>query len=299
MAEGVLIDYHNTFHLDLRTSFWVETAWYCMMFVERFVALVVFAKSSNSKEILSASMGLCNVVTCCALLMASEVKRCCHEDESMELLRLLAAESSSTYYASDGSIVAECSCSAFGSRMYGGLGLIEPFTFLMALGPIRYLVAGPIVRLFGAKTDDTHHTTGEQHGHHHGSDPDAVRNIWLTTIGLHGEVAKTHGLFSVEVLYCMLGLEVPEQKSQETNNDSILEVDSSVPFESTQASEKTSEFNSHQEVASPTVRNSLGIMFDEEEFSYPDSKLIRRMRRCERKMLPLLETWSLVDIVLT
>jgi hypothetical protein len=297
MVEGVLIDYHNTFHLDLKTSFWVETAWYCMMFAERFVALFVFAKSGNSKEIMSAFMGLCNVVTCCALLMTSEMKRCCHEDESGEVIRLLAADSSYTYYVSDGSSVAECTCSAFGSRLYGGLGIIEPFTFLMALGPIRYLIAGPIVRLFGAKTVDTHHPTHEQHGHQHGSDPDAVRNIWLTTIGLHGEVAKAHGLFSVEVLYCMLGLEMPEQKPQITDN--ISEIDSSAPFESTQASEKTSDVNSHQEAASPTMRNSLGIMFDEEEFSYPDSKLIRRMRRCERKMLPLLETWAIVDVVLT
>lgn len=294
MVEGVLIDYHNTFHLHLTTCFWVETGWYCMMLVERLVAFIVFTRSNNAKEILSATIGIVNVCICFALLMIAETKRCCTEDG-----RLLAADTTNDYteyYASDGSSATDCSCSPFGSRLYGGLGTIEPFTFLMALGPLRFLVAGPITRLLRMKTEPVLHEAHKDHEHHHGSDPDAVRNIWLTTIGLHSEVAKRYGLFSVEVLYCMLGLEMPDDTSNEVSDADVRDVDSSIPFESTQASEKTSEVNSNQDNA---LRNSLGIVFDEGQFSYPDSKLIRRMRRCERKMLPLLDKWTLVDVVLT
>ena len=37
MIEGVLIDYHNTFHLALTPCFWMECAWFSEMFINRFV----------------------------------------------------------------------------------------------------------------------------------------------------------------------------------------------------------------------------------------------------------------------
>lgn len=300
MAEGVLVDNRNTFHFPLTTTFWLETAWFCMMLVERLLAFVVFARSKNGKEILSAIMGIVNVSTCLVLLLIAETKRCCIEYESH--VRLLAAavtadEYTSEYYASGDSSVTDCTCSAFGSRLYGGLGSIEPFTFLISLGPLRFLVAGPIARLLRMKSTVAHYEVEKDREHHHGTDPDAVRNIWLTTIGLHSEIAKQHGLFSVEILYCMLGLETPAPKSHNLNDDNVHEVYSPMPLESTQASEKTSEVNSHQDAGA--LKNSLGIVFDNDQFSYPDAKLIRRMRRCERKMLPLLDQWTLVDVVLT
>ncbi len=43
--------------------------------------------------------------------------------------------------------------------------------------------------------------------------------------------------------------------------------------------------------------NAFGVDFD--EFSYPGARLIRRMRRCQRKMLPFLNEWMVVDAALT
>lgn len=43
--------------------------------------------------------------------------------------------------------------------------------------------------------------------------------------------------------------------------------------------------------------NAFGVDFD--EFSYPGARLIRRMRRCERKMFPFLNEWMVVDAALT
>ena len=305
MAEGVLIDYHNTFHLQLSTCFWVETAWLCLMIIERLVALIVFTREHNPQEILSAIMGATNVATCLTLLMVAEIKRCCSESESNSYERLLAADSAATdYSAAESPYISECTCDAFGSRLYGGLGIVEPFTFLMALGPLRFIVAGPITRMLGIKTHghdiiDGHHSDAK-HDDHHGPGPDEARNIWLTTIGLHSEVAKTHGLFSVQVLYCMLGLQAPQQKSLDTHADIAPEFDS--PNQIIEPTQLCTPMVAPEEETNnnlTNLKNSLGIVFDEDEFAYPDSKLIRRMRRCERRMLPLLDTWMLVDVVLT
>ena len=301
MAEGVLIDYHNTFHLDLATCFWVETVWLCLMFVERMVALIVFARENNSKEILSAIMGATNVVTCFALLMVAEMKRCCPQGESSSYGRQLASDNEATeYYASESQYISECTCVVFGSRLYGGLGIIEPFTFLMALGPLRFIVAGPITRLFGIDTqgqiNDGHHSD-KKHDDHHGPGPDEARNIWLTTIGLHSDIAKTYGLFSVQVLYCMLGIEVSPQEIPDPRVQITPELNSSNVIGANQLPQSIEDPEETTNLT--TLKNSLGIVFDEDEFVYPDSKLIRRMRRCERRMLPLLDTWMLVDVVLT
>jgi hypothetical protein len=303
MAEGDLVDHHNTFHFSLDVCFWLETGWYCLMFVERLLALIVFTRDGNSKEIISSVLGIVGIVCCLVLLMVSETMRCCLTNESNHVWRLLASESPPEEYggynASDGLITKECSCDAFGTRTYGGLGNIEPFTFLIMLWPLRFLLAGPISRLFRMQTHtELIHNEKTAHGHHHGADSEAVRNIWLATIGSHSDLAKKHGIFSVEVLYCMLGLEIPDHHLLNVQDDTS-ELDNSTPFGSRPESDKTSEITSYQDTNMQTLQNSLGIAFDENEFAFPDSSLIRRMRRCERRLLPLLDTWMLVDVILT
>ena len=298
MVEGFLIDYQNTFHLPLTTCFWLETAWYCIMLTEQLVTIVVFTRNHNSNEIIKSIVGLMIVSTCFALLMVAETKRCCVQDDSEEVSRLLAASGSTgeeyNDYAVEGADTTECTCGSFGSRVYGGLGTIEPFTFLMALYPLRTLVNRPIARLLGLNSStEVTHKSNEPHDNHHGPGPEVARNIWLSTIGSHADVAKTHGLFSVQVLYCMLGLDTPEQKSLHTQS---AHENNSIPQESI-TNDKASEISGNQD--DTVLINSLGVDFDDEEFIFPDSKLIRRMRRCERKMLPLLDTWMLVDVALT
>lgn len=50
---------------------------------------------------------------------------------------------------------------------------------------------------------------------------------------------------------------------------------------------------------SPTIKRYESDEFGVSEFAYPKSRLIRRMRRCERRVLPLLDEWVAVDVVLT
>jgi hypothetical protein len=298
MMQGVLIDYNNTFHFSLTTCFWLETTWYCLMLLERFIALVIFRRNGNPKEVISAIIGICSVVTCLTLFVIAERERCCLLYESNEG-RILAPKQRTTdeAYTDSPTVYTDCSCSSFGSRTYGGLGQVEPFTFLIALGPLRFLSSGPIARLFRMKTvTETTHKY-DTPNHHHGTDREAVRHIWLKTIGLHTAIAKQYGIFSLQILYCMLGLEIPvEWERQEVGGDSAIELNPSTTFRFLPESDKTSESASYQDTP---LKNSLGIAFDEHEFSFPDSKLIRRMRRCERRLLPLLDIWILVDVVIT
>lgn len=300
IAAGVLIDYSSTFQFGLETAFWLETVSYSLMMLELFVALAVFVKACSFEGIITAAIGIFINITCLLLLMIAEVKRCCLNDESIEVSRLLepgAQGSTATY--DDG-----C-CDKFGQRTYGGLGRIEPYTFFIALSPLRFAIARTFALLCGMKihAKDTHKSR-VVHDHRHVSDPDEVRGIWLSTIGLHSDVAEKYGLFSVEILYCMLGIQdFRLKKSRLALDDGVsdskgtLLQDSMPPDKSDNA--EVSEIASQRGTKSPALKNSLGIVFDENVFAFPSSKLIRRMRRCERKLLPLLDKWMLVDVVLT
>ncbi|KAL3802312.1 hypothetical protein HJC23_007137, partial [Cyclotella cryptica] len=300
IASGVLIDYSSTFQFGLVTSFWLETVSYCLMMFELFVALAVFMRACNLEGILTAAIGIFINVTCLLLLMVSEIQRCCPNEDSDEVSRLLVSvtHASSTAYN-------DSCCDKFGQRTYGGLGRIEPYTFLIALSPLRFVVGGTFARLCGMKvlTESTR-KSHIVHDHHHASDPDQVRDIWLSTIGSHSDIAKKYGLFSVEILYCMLGIQdFPLQRSREAFHGGVpyLEDTSpqdSVPQDSSENAE-VCEITSNCGTTPPALKNSFGIVFDQNIFAFPSSKLIRRMRRCEGKLLPLLDKWMLVDVVLT
>ena len=46
-------------------------------------------------------------------------------------------------------------------------------------------------------------------------------------------------------------------------------------------------------------QGSNDFLVNYDEFLYPSARLVRRMRRCERRMVPYLDEWMLVDAVLT
>jgi hypothetical protein len=105
------------------------------------------------------------------------------------------------------------------------------------------------------------------------------------------------------MLYCLLGLDIEHEHSRKLFSESVSNLDvmsqlESAPQESSERAE-TTEAVSDCEPASPALKNSLNVVFDENQFAFPESKLIRRMRRCERRLLPLLDQWMLVDVVLT
>jgi len=351
---GLFIDQTNIWYnknYDLLTpSFWVEVGLYCAMMIEMIAVTAVYFKKRDRAEsliqIVAATFGFLMSLMCLLLLLISEVKRCCpnpsssYEEESsaygetdmytcsVEEVpwkdRMLASYSRKDY--GDGSPVVDkpiyC-CPKFGTRKCGGLGIIEPFTCLIALYPLRFIVAGYILKLFGRESHEDLNSDKDSHGQHHGVDPtNKVRELWLTAIGVHSTIAKRFGLFSTEILECMLGIynnesddtlkELAESTSPEGssngNIDESEENESSkhLTRENSMVMSESSSNGFPSPSSRPTIPPKLhkryesddfGISFD--DFAYPKSRLIRRMRRCERRILPLLDEWMLVDVVIT
>ena len=287
------------------------------MITEMLTIIVVFLtrrdREGASFSCSAAVFGVLINVMCLSLLLIAESKRCCPENDEV-YTRLLGPDSSSIGYYDDPSAEEIECCPKFGERKYGGLGNIEPFTCLIALSPLRFIVARYIVRLFGSSgREEGLHPDKGTHGQHLGPDPTIlVRDLWMTAIGLHSDIAKSFGLFSGELLQCMLGIYSHDNEkhpdpsamdagSSEANNESVQD---GICHERENSLDIISDTSSRPGVISPTrsparryESDDFDLSFD--DFAYPKARLIRRMRRAERMLLPLLNEWMVVDVVLT
>ncbi|KAL3822990.1 hypothetical protein ACHAXA_008130 [Cyclostephanos tholiformis] len=288
--------------------FWLEVSFYCIMMAEMLLILALFTTMRGSRRslifIIAAVFGVVINLMCLLLLLVAEAKRCCSNDNNI-VSRLLAIDPLKEYYNPDAGYVV-C-CSKFGQRMYGGLGIIEPFTALIALYPMRFQV-----HRIANISEEVLHFYEESHEEHHGPDPaDKVRSLWLTAIGVYSDIAKTKGFFSGELLQCMLGI-YSDSKSNGDGKESVIstrdiqnrdingEISASetcedLGNENYQTTLDTSSSGLMGSSATPKVtRYDLGVTF-----VYPKARLVRRMRRCERRLLPLMDSWAVVDAVLT
>ena len=316
------MDQAEIWHHFLEPCFWVEVSLYCIMILEMISILIVHLTKRASGSFFAcaaAVVGFCISLLCLLLLLIAEMKRCCPDYNNNVFARFLGPSASQKEDYYDPANEEVMCCPKFGSRRFGGLGNIEPFTCLIALSPLRFIVASYIVKVFGKEYNDMD-VHKESHAHQHGIDPtEKVRELWLTAIGLHGGIAKTFGLFSAEILQCMLGIyshennghnEVEESVTGPLGSDGKIESseenDSSHHRDNSLANSVASETSSRPgfdslERRPPIVEryesDDFGITFD--DFKYPKARLIRRMRRCERRVQPLLDEWMLVDVVLT
>jgi hypothetical protein len=159
-----------------------------------------------------------------ALLFIAEAQRCCTDDDEADpriildddyIYRLLAEQIGPEY-----DYETECSCLAWGSRTYGGLGTIEPFTSLIALRIFRFVISNLLVHQMDQNnskknkddsSDDTDkdqssdphshdHSHGhENHGHGHGHDGgETVLELWDRAISEHPEIVEKYGWFSCQ-----------------------------------------------------------------------------------------------------
>jgi len=287
------------------------------MIVEMLSVLTVFLCSRDVKGALYSSsaavFGLLISSMCLVFLLIAEIRRTCPED----LTRLLAA--TQDYYEPAAKEV-ECN-PKFGERNEG-LGTIEPFTSLIALSPLRFFLAFYVVRLFGsgASLDEDKDSHEGEHDHHHGPDPTSmVRDLWMASIGAHSNIARSFGLFSAELLQCMLGIYV---EPLDANNDSSLaqhpetsdakneksDIFSSKHHKGEKSVDATSNDSRKGEMSqslpvqqlpdAPVIRDDRDDQCDD-RFAFPKARLLRRMRRCEVRLLPLINEWEIVDVVIT
>jgi hypothetical protein len=283
-----------------------------MMTAEMLLILAVFSTKRGSRGSFisrsAAVLGLTINLVCLILLLVSEMERCCPDDKNT-VSRLLTTDPSEEYGVPKDAY-SEC-CPRFGQRKYGGLGKIEPFTALIGLSPMRFLVAFYIANFFGIRAiheEVLHHDHKESHGQH-GPDPtDIVRSCWLTAIGVHSEIGKTCGLFSGELLQCMLGI-----YSDSYSNESVMstgdvlssDVNNGVSdYKACQHDGKENNQITSNTSSSWLMGSSIAPRISRYDFGgsfeYPNARLVRRMRRCERRLLPLMGSqWNVVDVVLT
>jgi hypothetical protein len=226
----------------------------------------------------------------------------------------------------------ECTCPPFGFRVSGGLGSIEPWTALIALQAFRFLVAKKIAKVLhlGEKDhhveqhgDDDHHR-GHSHGHGHVG-PEVIADAWQRTVAKHPELVEKYGEFSGEILQAMMGLAVIEGRPRSRQLDGVPESKRGFLIEL-----KNDRYNylapEAQEIVVAGVvgkpvklscrdlglRKTASARFEIDTqkndveklqlfttLEFPNARIIRSVRRCDRMYLPLLKTWSAVDVILT
>ena len=314
LATGALPDLKNTFQFPLNVSFWWETAFLaCFILVSSFVALAFgFGRATSNHERTLSLAGFLDVVlasTCLALLMIAEAQRC---------------------YCVEGDNQDDC-CPKFGSRTYGGVGSIEPITSIIVFRLFRFWVSKKVIRFLDkyakwsskdvhAKKD--HHDHG--HGDHgHGGDPrELAVDVWKAALALYPETVEEHGEFSTELLQKMLGVDASVNEPVKTEpkmvqGDEVSTVDALVSADERstckaggsyvpkrvrhkQAMESANTSLSIKETPLPSNLSNVSATFGQKiTFVRPNAKILRSMRRCDRKLLPLINTWTAVDIVMT
>ena len=181
---------------------------------------------------------------CLALLLGAEARRCCIEG-------------------------GDC-CSQFGSRTYGGLGGIEPWTAIVAFRVFRYNIGRGVRRMFRRRAaqlkDDSDASTAvdytksrrnqraeraDEYGYMGKENKHAVKaranfdaetgnivDLWNSAIGLYPDVVKQYGEFSGELLQAMLGIEIVEGAAPLTGSmaeartpASVADVPAKIPAE--------------------------------------------------------------------
>lgn len=386
-----------SFDFSESVTFWMLSVWFFFFLVMDGLCLFTidrFAIGRKYRSIwLSAAIDAVITTTCWIVFWVAETQRCCDDstltDEYSRVLldRSLGTESTQekgydTYYDDEGP--APCSCTTFGSRLYGGLGTLEPYVSLISLRLARFFVARSIVsyqdkrrgikptaldkrvaksREVNLDPFNVHEnsTTAGDHDDH--GDHDHVRGtaaeLWEKAVADHPEVVATYGMFSVEILHAMLGLpvnpepvtkEIPKMKhigtprsdtGSNTGYETLSEGDERDRISNHRESFKLGkEFSSKLSVDAQAIimagklgktvksvpnlqvlgeeaesadQNKLGIFqitddishapavdFDQlGEFDAPDARLVRSMRRCDRKFVPLLNKWAAVDVVVT
>lgn len=233
IKTGRVDDDENTWHIaDLKTVFYWEVSWLGMFVCMSMLTMFLFRPRSCSPKrydmVWAGGLDIMLSGLCLGLLMWSEVERCCSEQV--------------TNY--------DC-CSSFGSRIYGGIGNIEPFTSLIVLRVLRFSLGRRIVKTWNVwkgthkkkrrppvntgsiaitrrpldarkryssgslspyDFDEAHH--GDSHHSSSADEAGTIEELWRRAIIQYPKIVEKYGDFSGELLQTMLGIEVIEEGSE-------------------------------------------------------------------------------------
>ncbi|GAX10661.1 hypothetical protein FisN_14Lh170 [Fistulifera solaris] len=347
-TDGILEgDKYVSFDFKESHSFWALLLMMsAFLIVDITILSVLGFRALTRKErkvIIAAALDILLVLTCMMMFIMAEIARCCDS---------LGNDSST------GIDDTSCNCAAFGARLYGGLGNIEPYVSLLALRVFRPVLASYLVKctenghqkvveqsefktnpfdVFGESTGPNRVLSHQPHGHaitHHGQEKaslEPVSKLWMSAVSRHPEIVEKHGQFSGEILKVMLGIYVENEVTRLDKKDSELPVKKaaavtysvnrefsglssaaqsiilagklgrSVKQLTTDeyAADSLSTNRSHIDKIKFKICEEDVLLDDAVTFKAPNARLVRSMRRCNRKVLPILNHWTAVDVVMT
>ncbi|KAL7555715.1 hypothetical protein ACA910_009880 [Epithemia clementina (nom. ined.)] len=378
-----------SFDFNETATFWILSCYFFLFIVFDCLAVYSIDQNDSSRKSrvrwLGSIMDIVIVAVCWIVLWVAEIQRCCNPSDATTQTRGLAGEDDKYSYKyidkyDNDYGPAPCSCPTFGSRLYGGLGTIEPYTSLVALRLFRFFIARKVLgkrnRQLGILpsdeeleahmeeennldpfnvAEDKHHDDhgAHDHGHgdhgHHGAHRGTAAELWETAIAQHPEIVEQYGMFSSEMLQIMLGLPLPKHatnsnhgalKREEHNicEDAIttaantphrfriekkystlslgaqeiimqgklgktvrtisnldnLDSVQTIPEDAVTQRGPSYMFHVADDVSVSPPSNLEQLLFDS-----PNARLVRTMRRCDRKLLPMLNKWTVVDVVMT
>jgi hypothetical protein len=347
-TDGILEgDKYVSFDFKESHSFWALLLMMCaFLIVDITIFSVLGFRALTRKERkinIAAAFDIVLVSTCMMMFIIAEIARCCDS----------VANDLST-----GTGDISCNCATFGTRLYGGLGNIEPYVSLLALRVFRQVFASYLVKctengqqkaveksdfetnpfdVFGESTGPNRVLSHQPHGHaitHHGQEKaslEPVSKLWMSAVSQHPEIVEKHGQFSGEILKVMLGIYVENEATRLDKGESELPVKKgaaviySVNREFSGLSSAaqsiilagklgrsvkqltSEEYAKDSLSAEKSQSEKIKFKICEEDifldhavaFKAPNARLVRSMRRCDRKVLPILNDWTAVDVIMT
>jgi len=286
-VERIIKNSDQTWEIKLNVSFWWQATWYMLFILASFMvfALIRPTKTSPKAErvaVIAAVLDLILSGSCLAILLYAEADRCCNGDGDDANGYINGDGNTSSGYLDGGSDEPSyggrrladdekdkgyeegyhpylylyydppevCSCPDWGMRTYGGLGIIEPFTGLIALRVFRFVLARRIVEWSTRSDDDHHHkpedtstegsedkngktvhvtqekspfrellfgeddTDGHGHGHHKAmvNERGSALELWHKAVMKYPDIVAKYGEFSGELFRAMLGLELEDPR---------------------------------------------------------------------------------------
>jgi len=311
-----------------RNAFWTIIIWLCILLLQSLFVTILFLKTGRSSRMVIAGcfdFTLCGI--CLAIFLVAEFQRCCDSDcnDTTSYSRYLASSDTSYEYKSCPSDKTDLCCPTFGTRLCAGVGTIEPFTAIIIFRSLRYIFAKKVHKLCspaqtpppppGSEDDDIepHGKLGSLEGITSSLNDDrkikihtscdfehdvgTISQLWTMALSKYPEIAEEHGIYSGLLLEAMLGIaakpEIVEQsESNEAKTPKMLPPDTP----SSLRAFTRKHISSLSEAGSATIERNDD---NGHNFVRPASALIRNMRRCQCKWLPLLDEWEVVDVVLT
>jgi hypothetical protein len=325
-------------------SFWILIGWLALCLSTSL--LIVYLnwqknewKPNELTACVAAGIDAALFTTCGTFLLVGKLSRLCSEHAShfveAEGQRCCNIEGTARLLASEKIVVnaAElCSCSQFGSRVYGGLGPIEPFTALVCLRILRFWLANLLVSKVSTtfvKESSLHvgsaATTnlesgcdggveirsGEAHKHKKSRVLPAAHllmlaEVWEQTVRDNPDIVQIYGEFSGEILRSMLGVEQHAYSTDAKRGGTSAAKESESSVKSTSDTIPVQKYgHSSRLITQLTIGNAQtnqdwdNITQPSQGIAFPNARLVRSMRRCDRKLLPILDEWTVVDVAVT